>query len=374
MKRAIQKLDFLTFTCWRVPSATNKKCKLGQMKKFLLIVLFLLSLSHLFAQTEPELSPEEKAKREKNIQAGNPFKRFGYTPKIATLSKGKYLEFHDLDSVVRIGSFSYHVKNREIVGYTAYDTIYPESTLRPELMSRWISPDPLSEEFPSWSPYVYTADNPIRFIDPDGRYFIVKDEEQQKQMITALATAFNGKTDAFSFDKNGQLSINKDKLGELNNDQQFLFDSFNNDIVNNDKNDLVVQTSDGLTQVNYEQNDKGGVTGTISLNINQSDFNDKMRDTSDGTVNGNPNYNATNEEKTATATYHEVGHFREDVVYMNNRDSESNKQKRAVGYENVYRRIVNFNERVGNLHGIKKDGEYVKKYQGNLPPTGYKSK
>jgi len=138
------------------------------MKKILLITFFLLSLSHLLAQTEPELSPEEKAKREKNIQAGNPFKRFGYTPKIATLSKGKYLEFHDLDSVVRIGSFSYHVKNREIVGYTAYDTIYPESTLRPELMSRWISPDPLSEEFPNWSPYVYTNNNPIRFIDPTG--------------------------------------------------------------------------------------------------------------------------------------------------------------------------------------------------------------
>lgn len=138
------------------------------MKKVLLIFLFLLSLSHLMAQTERELSPEEKAKREKNIQAGNPFKQYGYTPKIATLSKGKYLEFHDLDSVVQIGSFAYHVKNREIVGYTAYDTIYPESTLRPELMSRWISPDPLSEEFPSWSPYNFVYNNPLRFIDPTG--------------------------------------------------------------------------------------------------------------------------------------------------------------------------------------------------------------
>jgi len=99
----------------------------------------------------------------------NPFEKFGYTPKIATLSKGKYVEFHDQDSIVQISHALFNVNTMKLVGFVKEDTTYSEATLEPEVISRWLSPDPLSAEFPSWSPYNYAANNPIFYTDPDGQ-------------------------------------------------------------------------------------------------------------------------------------------------------------------------------------------------------------
>ncbi|MDQ7917831.1 RHS repeat-associated core domain-containing protein [Mesonia sp. MT50] len=35
--------------------------------------------------------------------------------------------------------------------------------------SIWLSVDPLAESMPEWSPYNYTMNNPLRYVDPDGR-------------------------------------------------------------------------------------------------------------------------------------------------------------------------------------------------------------
>ncbi len=185
------------------------------MKNKYLLLLFIFSVFFGFAQTKELLSVGEKQKRERNIQAGNPFKEFGYKPKIATLSKGKYLEFHDLDSIVKIGSFTYHVKKKAINGYSQEETKYSEATLRPEIVSRWFSPDPLSEEFPSWSPYNFVLNNPIRFTDPDGRApddIILKGANNSS--VTIVTNLIDVSIDASSFvgDLGGNYSFGGDDI------------------------------------------------------------------------------------------------------------------------------------------------------------------
>ncbi|WP_185148736.1 hypothetical protein [Chryseobacterium mulctrae] len=65
-------------------------------------------------KTRDSLTPQEAERRRKNILAGNPFAKYGYYPKVATLSKGKYLEFHDKDSIVVIGSVKYNTKQQKL--------------------------------------------------------------------------------------------------------------------------------------------------------------------------------------------------------------------------------------------------------------------
>lgn len=123
-------------------------------KQILLLTLFLISQIVAFSQ--------------------DPFEKYGYKPRIYTLSNGKYQEFFDNEDVVRIGSALFNTQTNKIVGYIEEDTsIYKK--LEAEIASRWLSLDPKLEEYPSWTPYNYVANNPINAIDPNGEdvYLII---------------------------------------------------------------------------------------------------------------------------------------------------------------------------------------------------------
>ncbi|WP_421762905.1 DUF6443 domain-containing protein [Ekhidna sp.] len=69
---------------------------------------------------------------------------------------------------VRVASkeqrFKYNGKElQEETGWIHYGVRYYD----PEI-SRWMSPDPLSDMFYNTSPYVYSHNNPLKFVDPDG--------------------------------------------------------------------------------------------------------------------------------------------------------------------------------------------------------------
>ncbi len=45
-------------------------------------------------------------------------------------------------------------------------------------IGRWTSVDPLAGKFPSYSPYNYVANNPLSYVDPDGREFLSTWDQQ----------------------------------------------------------------------------------------------------------------------------------------------------------------------------------------------------
>jgi hypothetical protein len=108
--------------------------------------------------------------------AQNPYESIGKPMpkgKILTLTNGKYPEVIENDTVVRIGSVMFNTVTGEVVAFLEKDTLHTEYSLEPDVVSRWLSPDPLAEKYLQWSPYVYGANNPIKFIDPDGRDIII---------------------------------------------------------------------------------------------------------------------------------------------------------------------------------------------------------
>jgi hypothetical protein len=104
--------------------------------------------------------------------AQNPYESIGKKAKVLTLSNGKYQEIFTNDTIVPIGSVMYNRVTGDIVAFLTRDTMYAEYNLEPEVVSRWLSPDPLGAKFPQWSPYNYAENNPILRIDPNGGFSI----------------------------------------------------------------------------------------------------------------------------------------------------------------------------------------------------------
>ena len=55
----------------------------------------------------------------------------------------------------------------EETGYGYFGARYMDH----ELMTMWLSVDPMADKYPSISPYGYCAWNPVKLVDPDGREY-----------------------------------------------------------------------------------------------------------------------------------------------------------------------------------------------------------
>ena len=103
-------------------------------------------------------------------------------------------------------------------------------------LSIWLSVDPMSDKYPSTSPYTYCANNPVKLVDPNGEeIWLLGTEEERNNAFNDLQS---GTKLSLSMDENGlvsttggtingeKISIADKKLLKAINDQNVRVDIF----------------------------------------------------------------------------------------------------------------------------------------------------
>ena len=110
----------------------------------------------------------------------------------------------------------------EETGYGYFGARYMDH----DLMTMWLSVDPLADKYPSISPYAYCAWNPVRLVDPDGRdvweinksgELIWKNRSDTDKIISSNGSFVNVKNGVLrrGTDNTPGLSYTKEELGHF---------------------------------------------------------------------------------------------------------------------------------------------------------------
>ena len=70
----------------------------------------------------------------------------------------------------------------EETGYSYFGARYMDY----ELMTMWLSVDPMADKYPGISPYAYCAWNPVKLLDPDGREMFPTESAAAKVRANAV--------------------------------------------------------------------------------------------------------------------------------------------------------------------------------------------
>ena len=108
-------------------------------------------------------------------------------------------------------------------GYDFFGARYLSS-----ILSHWLSVDPLADKYPNISPYAYCSWNPVKFVDPDGRYFEGANEETAQKIETKVRLLIKGTEDG---DRKRELrkTLKDIKVMRKDKKHEFRFESSMND-------------------------------------------------------------------------------------------------------------------------------------------------
>ncbi len=105
-----------------------------------------------------------------------------------------------------------------------------------ELMTMWLSVDPMADKYPSISPYAYCAWNPVMIIDPDGDSLRLDGTNEQREMILNYLHQYSHLS--FQYDENGYVTINTELPGSEIKDKT---DSYISDMITDQSNISVIK-------------------------------------------------------------------------------------------------------------------------------------
>ncbi len=75
-------------------------------------------------------------------------------------------------------------------------------------VSVWLSVDPLKENYPNLSSYMYCIGNPIKYIDPDGKRVIIGNlNSATKKILKSYSIENFGTSKLFKIDRHGEMRI-----------------------------------------------------------------------------------------------------------------------------------------------------------------------
>ena len=108
-------------------------------------------------------------------------------------------------------------------GFSYFGARYYDS----DLMTSWLSVDPMADKYPGLSPYAYCANNPVKLVDPDGR--MISDGDYFDQNGKYLGSDSRKDAKVYILNEN-QTIIQSDNFNSENTQQKFTEITKDNDL------------------------------------------------------------------------------------------------------------------------------------------------